>query len=473
MNTIQTVNENTTTYRDLSLSALIAEMRRVNGQNLTFDNFRNEILRKDADDYPIYKLSMKEDDDLCILYYNNATQELCPLESSCRSVIVEKRTLNQLVTQYNKILYNQDSINFLQNKDWSRVTVQKCYEGTQIVVFHYNDKWYVTTRRCLDAQKSTWIKNKSYYDMFVEAMNGKFTFDDLNKDYCYHFVLVHHKNQNIVSYNTVNREYKELYHILTVEKFTLKEVEYNIGANVKYVNEEHYDSLNDLLEELKKINDLDKMYQKITSEGFVLKYYSGEVHNSDVTILKLQTDIYESIMKLKPNNSNIHQCFLELYQKDKLNEFMPFFTKYGADTVRRVHNSMRTMSKEILDLYHMTRNKKNDEVYNELSEQYKRCIYKLHGLYIQAKKREFEEAKEASAEISDNVDGNIPQRFAKSVNVFNVYNYLKDMPSNELRQLYQDRLVLMNSDKCTFINKECIHTKTQSMLMFKNAPTQQ
>jgi hypothetical protein len=36
-------------------------------------------------------------------------------------------------------------------------------------------------------------------------------------------------------------------------------------------------------------------------------------------------------MKVKPNNSNPHQSYLELYQKDKLMELLPFFTPYKKD----------------------------------------------------------------------------------------------------------------------------------------------
>ena len=39
--------------------------------------------------------------------------------------------------------------------------------------------------------------------------------------------------------------------------------------------------------------------------------------------------IYEKLIKLKPNNSNIHQSYLELFQKDKLNDFLPYFSKYN------------------------------------------------------------------------------------------------------------------------------------------------
>ena len=447
-----------TTYENLPINKLIEQLKNIKGHDITFDELKEELTNGK------YHLSLKDDDNLCMIYYNFVTSDekkddfVINLERSCRSIVLEKQTLKPLVTQYNKILYNDDTIEFLKDKEWKNVCVQKCYEGTLLLLFNYNDTWYITTRRCLDSKNSMWIRNNSYYEMFIDVMNDKFTFEDLNKDYCYHFVLVHHKNKNIVNYNWLGKDYKELFHIMTTEKYTLFEVECKINDKVKYIQEETFDSLNDLISELNAQDELDKKYQKITNEGYVLKYYHGEKGKSPFTTLKLQTNIYETLMKLKPNNSNIYQCFLELYQKDKLNEFMPYFTKFGGDVVKRIHVSMQTLSRELLDLYHITRNKKNVELYNELTNSYKKCLYKLHGLYIKNRSQDFENGVDKSG-LNDSI---------KSINVFDIYKYLKNLPANELRQIYYDRINSLENPLYVFLNKKCINTMSQSTLMFKN-----
>lgn len=453
-----------TTYENLPIKLLIKKMTDTKGSPLIYDELKEELTRKDDNNNNIYYLSIKEDNDLCMIYYNNNLLNntgrdsfIIELENSCRSIILEKFTLRPIVTQFNRILYNSESLEFLKDKNWNHVTVQKCYEGTLIVLFNYNDKWYITTRRCLNADTSSWIRNKSYQEMFNEAMEGKFTYDELNKNYCYHFVLVHYKNKNIVSYNNLGKEYRELFHILTTEKYNLNEIKYIINDKVKYVEEEKFNNIEDLLIELNKQNDLDKNYQKITMEGYVLRYYNGEIHTGPFKTLKLQTNIYESVMKIKPNNSNIYQCFLELYQKNQLNDFLPYFTKYGNEVIKRIHVSMQNLSKETLDLYHLTRKKGNSDLYNELSEQYKKTLYGLHGLYIKNRKQDF-----------DNGTDNKKLGSSRSINVFDVYYYLKQLPSNELRQLFYDRTNMINNSKFNFLNKLCINTMTQCTLMFKN-----
>ena len=443
----------------LSINQLIEQLKNTNGHDVTFDELKLELTNGK------YKLSLKEDDNLCMIYYNSIDQDeegkddfINNLERSCRSIILEKKTLKPIVSQYNKILYNNDTLEFLKEKLWDNVIVQKCYEGTLLIAFNYNDTWYVTTRRCLNAKDSSWVRNNSYYDMFSEAMTNKFTFDDLNKDYCYHFILLHHKNKNIVNYSWLGKDYKELLHVMTTEKFTLNEINYKINDNVKYIQEEKFNTLSDLLSDLNKQNELDEKYQKITNEGYVLRYYHGEISKSPFTTLKLQTSIYETVMKLKPNNSNIYQCFLELYQKDKLSDFLPYFTRYSANELKRIHVSMQTISKELLDLYHLTRNKKNPELYNSLSNQYKKCLYEIHGVYIKNRSLDFEEGVDKA---SDNVG-------LRAINVFIIYKYLKDIAANELRQIYYDRMNALEDQTYIFLNKKCIHSMTQSTLMFKN-----
>ena len=455
-----------TTFDNLPINVLITKLNDIKKSPISFEELKNEILKKDETGNQIYSLSLKEDDDLCIIYYNNTVQNknqepfITELENSCRSIVLDKKLLKPIVTQYNKIVYNADTLEFIKDKNWNDFIVQKCYEGTLIMVFNHENKWYMTTRRCLNAQDSSWIKNNSYYEMFTDAMKDKFTYEELNANYCYHFVLVHHKNKNIVTYNSFGKDYKELFHILTTEKYTLNEINCTINDKIKYIENEKFKSLSDLITALNTQNELDRSYQKVTSEGYVLKYYTGKLYQSPFITLKLQTDIYDTIMKLKPNNSNIYQCFLELYQRDKLNDFLPYFTKYGNEVIKRIHLSMQNISKEILDLYHMTRNKQNNEIYEQLPNQYKKCLYDIHGLYI----------KNRTGDFNNGVD---TQQFGsiKSINVFNVYHYLKNLPPNELRQIYYDRIQLVNNTTFKFINKNCINSLTQSTIMFKNNQT--
>lgn len=368
---------------------------------------------------------------------NNGQYEL---EDSCKSVIIDKTNNKIIGTQYNNIIYNDDAINFLREKSWSDVVVSNCHEGTLMLVYYHDDKWHVSTRRCLDANQSYWVKNRSYGELFDDAR--RFNYDDLDKELCYHFILVHHLNKNIVA---LGPNEKKLYHVMTTRKYTLEEINYVI-KDADYDVGVNFNSLDHLLYVLNNISVTNEAQQLVMTEGYIVKYYN-KLDNS-FTVLKIQSGIYQKLALIKPNNSNIDQIFLELYQKNKLVEFMPYFTNYGKQILHRINTSFRQISSEVFNVYHMTRSKKNEELYGRLPGVYKKVLYGLHGLFI-----------------SENIKNNNKNM---SINVHVVYNYLKNiLEPYELRQLFQERMTMLeNNSGLEFINPNCMATMTQCALMF-------
>ena len=197
------------------------------------------------------------------------------------------------------------------------------------------------------------------------------------------------KIKNIINYSKYGNEYSKLIHTLTTEKETLNEIDISINKNVKSIEKQSFKNLFDVIDKLNYISITDEANKKITKEGYLIKYYFDKPLKSNFIVLKLQTNIYKQLIKNKPNNINVHQNYLELYQKDKLVDYLPYFTKYTNDITKRIHLSMKNIAKEILDLYHCTRQKNNPHIYNILLDQYKKILYGLHGLYISHRKSDF------------------------------------------------------------------------------------
>lgn len=430
------------------LTSLINNMSEAKGDLITYDEFKDQLMKSYG-----HLLSIKENDELFIVFSNNSNNftngsntcdNMSSIEFNCKSIIFDKLTLTPIVSQYNNIMYNDNALKFLEgDNDWSKVIVQKCYEGTLIILFNNNGKWLTSTRRCLDAHTSVWIKGNSYGQMFMEAIEGKFTFDDLNPNYCYHFILVHHKNKNIVSYSNLGNDYKDIYHVLTTEKYSMNEVDYCIN-NVPQIPEEKFDNIDGVIESLNNHNYNDVTLHNITMEGYVLKYYNGPVHQSPFITLKMQTKLYETLTKYKPNNSNIYQCFLELYQVDKLNSLITFFIGRCNDNcgyvINCINGSVRNMAKELSNLYFMTRKKNNDGLYQLLPASYKKVLFGIHGIYLN--------------------NNSMP------ISAPTIYQYIKFGPNRDLVQLFSDRRELINNEKCTFINRSCSQTFNLTKRMF-------
>lgn len=463
-----------TTFNNHPLNTLITRLSETKGSKITFDELKIE-LTKSTNEKQHYHINFKENDDLCILYYDNFPKSqdsqdgslqnerdefTIELEQSLRSCVIEKDTLKIVSTQFNKILYNENATPLLNSTSWDQVIVNKCHEGTMLVVFCHNDAWYVSTRRCLDSNDSKWIKDKSYREMFDETIRNSFSLDDLEKDNVYYFILVHYKNRNIVDNSQIGDNYKNIIHTMTTKKYTTEEVDYVINDNVERSEEALFQDLNSVHNRLSHINEMDERNKHVSTEGYVLRVYDGEVKKSEFTIVKLQTKLYQKMMKIKPNNSNMHQIYLELYQNDTLHEFLPYYTNYAdhiRDVIRRISESMKTLSKEILDIYHATRKKKNQGVYENLKDQYKKAMYELHGQYIKNRERDFVDGVEKS---------NMEKR-SRPIRVHDVYHYLKKLQPQQLRKIYYERMQMIDEEKCMHINNICTHTKVQTSLMFK------
>lgn len=428
-----------------------------NGNRATFDTLKSNIIDNEK-----INIKMKEDDNLAIFYSEDIPgKEHTPLERSCKSIIIEKDTLRIIGSQYNPIIYNYDALYALNNLRWGNVVIYKCYEGTTVLVFYHNDKWYISTRRCLNAEGFAGSNKDTFKDLFLDAMEGKFTFEDLHKNYCYHFILVHHKVKGIVTYSDdPEYEYKYIYCTLVTKKYTLNEVNISVEGT-RYIKKVDFRNVNSLMKHIDCINRDDMNNKKISLEGYIVKYYKGDVHKSPFVIYKIQTYIYQRLSKIRANNSNINQCYLEMYQKNNFKEISPYFTKYNVDIMQRINYSLKTISKEFLDIYHATRNKKNPDIYDKLTGMYKYVLYKIHGLYI----------KNRNDDFKNGYDENKFKIHSKAITKFNIYDLLKKLDPQELRQVFYDRMKMINiykgDDSITYFNN-CSYTSTQTMLMFGN-----
>ena len=145
--------------------------------------------------YEQMNLTCKLNEKLLLVYDDKFNYvENCP-NNNYKSIIYDITTKKPICTQYNKIICGIDNVKkFIENNKFSKLTYKKSYEGTHIIVFYHDDKWCITTKKCLDATESFWNRTISFYQLFMDAINEKFKLDDLNKNYCYHFNLIHYLN---------------------------------------------------------------------------------------------------------------------------------------------------------------------------------------------------------------------------------------------------------------------------------------
>ena len=353
-------------------------------------------------------LTFKEDDDLILIHHNkfgDSELKLTNLENQCRNIIFTKN-LEPICYHFNDIIYNPDDIS---NINFDTAAVQESIEGTTLMCFHHNDKWFTSTRRCIDASSSTWIPHLSYKQLMVdilcsnmedkseEKMEEKVNefFRLLDKKLCYFFVLIHPNNKNIVTYdqndyNNFSKKKKYLIHFMTRVKGSVNEILvdkseslYNFEGGIIKKSPEYekcdVDTINKILSQMNKNNTASKY---VLHEGIVIRYYKD---NGSCVVIKLQTSKYRRVKEIKPNNNNEQQSYLELFKTNNLSEYLDICTSKTiinkAKIIKRLSEMFVNLSTEVLILYFKTRDKQNPETYNNLTKNYKDILFKLHGIY--------------------------------------------------------------------------------------------
>ena len=348
----------------------------------TCDDKSYENLKKIFINHP-YNLNVKEDSEnknlYMLCYKRNNNFDKHSFLNECRGIILEKNT-NKIVCytlpKINKINIMEDSISteinnsisnnteISNNFDWSKVSVEESIDGTHLRLFYYNDKWCVSTTRMIDANKSKWGNRKSYYDMFMDAYeNCKdeiFNLDNLNKDYCYGFVLQHPDNEIVIEYNKAS-----LVHVVTrslkSENF-LEELDIDIGCP----KPKKYDI--DSYTRLLKICYLEEEFE---TEGYVIV---DENRNR----YKIKSKNYISYKELKGNYSDELFHFFILRKDSKVQEYLYKFPK-NLNKYNLFETYFRKMIKSIHTEY---LNKYVFKVTKEVTKNFYPTIKTLHNQYM-------------------------------------------------------------------------------------------
>jgi len=376
----------------------------------------------------LYKLGIILKDypkqNMMILYNKFNSDRKKGIELECRSIIVNRTTFDVVNYTCPTPIYNFDAIKYLlQNQDKSK-EIYECYEGSLISLFHFEGKWYMSSRRNLNVDKN------EQFEMFEEILNlENYTFNDftsfLNIKYCYNFILIHHKNKNIVNYEKIfGKDYKKLCFVFARDQETLteinpKDVDNNfMSENIFYPKKLNDESEFDTMNKNCNVNILPE------SEGIVIKI--------DNNILKLQSLNYQFHTVLG-TDKNIYRGFLKLYQINKLKEYFelnnsnnkitnPLNTAESFDTIGIIDSLFKILTTELFELFKLCWNLDdlthlNSELYQKLPFEYKNILYKLKGIYYKNK---------------------------RSINSNNVYVFLKKLDSIKLEEFIRIRKLMIN-----------------------------
>mgnify|MGYP001178927242 CR=1 FL=1 len=424
----------------------------INKYNDDFEKFKQEI-------YKLGVMSKDYPEEGLVLLYNNYGNTNNLLDGECRSVVLNRETMEIVSFTCNSPLCNSEAINFIMENNESEKIITECYEGTMMSIFKHKEKWYISTRRCLDSNNSVWQQEKSHYKMFVEVLKDnnyesfdQFT-DKLSEEFCYNFILLHHENKNVVDYtNVFGENYKKLVLAIVREKSTQKEI--NIWNNEDINNFEKV--LNDNIfipKKLDNFNLLDVENQKNyldnppRTEGLIVKVMDG---SNNFKVLKIQTNDYQ-FGCASGSTGNIYRGFLKLYQNEKLNDFFknnknfdkyskiinPLNTSETYDTIGMVDAVFKVCTSELFELFKIlwdikTGKHKTGNLYNKLSKDYRDILFGIRGIYF----------KKKASYINDKKENNLNKNYYLKIK--DIYTYLKKTSTEKVEGMLRNRKLMYN-----------------------------
>ena len=133
-----------------------------------------KVLRNDIEKNDNIKLFDRDEDyNLDMFHYITCNDEDNELIKRCRGVVFngEKLVMNGFpytVEMSNKNI--NDIHKYIDSNEFKNCKVFKSHEGTLIRMFYFNNKWFMTTHRKLDAFKSKWASKESFGTYFKKAL---------------------------------------------------------------------------------------------------------------------------------------------------------------------------------------------------------------------------------------------------------------------------------------------------------------
>ena len=381
--------------------------------------------------------------------------------------------------------YVYDVIDRFHEKEFDKsiISIHKNHIGSYIVLFYHKKNWYFMF------SGNIYEFNSETHSILYEHIG--YHLSKFDKTLCYHMILVDTRLQKLITPICDANHHVVL--IKTTEKYTMIErsfandkTEKCYGVFVQDVRI-YISCMDELIVRLEELDIKNTRAKKLLNRGFLMRI---KVDDADEIYISYDTLTYKRLMGMIPTGLGLHGVHLKLYQTDKLNYFLQYINDYYNDIVKRINISLSTMSREILDIYHMTRKKKNSELYTLLPHSYRQIMYQLHSDYIDQKnssidntvtETDIELIAKSYVHIIENNDSKEVDTYTDSdnrvsISVDNVYTKLKELDTSLLIDLYKDREELLKNIKNADIDKiknpikDCINTRIQTTFLRSNRP---
>ena len=268
----------------------------------------------------------------------------------------------------------QKSISFEEFKinEFSKIIIEENIEGTMINLFFdkHIQKWVYASKSNIGANCKFYVDTISFHEMYEECLlNSKLNYDELNKQYCYSFVIQHPKNRIVVPFDKTELYLVNAYYcyykdnLNFVENIPIQSIASLFShSNVKFPQTYQFESYETI-----------KMPDSWIFKGYMLK--------TDFYRCKLLNRNYENIKELRGNQPNYKYYYLMLRKnKDTLQEFFTYFNEYQSISQQH-EDEIKKYTQQLFQYYKSCFIHKSMKL-KDYPPKYKTHMYQLHQIYI-------------------------------------------------------------------------------------------
>ena len=321
-----------------------------NSDQTTENSFSKELTRENITALS-NKIRLSDSDtvnNLDVFCYNTCTRDDPQIVKECRGAVFNGDTLVlkgfPFTDEYS--LKDFDSLwNLLENKD---LNLYDSHEGCLLRVFHFNNKWHVSTHRKLNAFRSKWSSKVSFGQMFVDALEylyennksfkkkvdvsdndkvyNKFL-DSLNTSNQYMFLLRNSYENRIVCQPPENHT---VYHVGTFLKDGSLTLEEDVG--VEQPTKHSFTTKQEMSDYVQNldINNIQGLYV----------YCDGNQY-------KLLNDDYVELFETRGNEPSIKFRYLQVRMDGKQRQNLYYLYPRHADSFDDYENILYNVAKKI------------------------------------------------------------------------------------------------------------------------------
>lgn len=235
--------------------------------------------------------------------------------------------------------------------DW---TFYPSYEGALVRLFNFNNRWFVSTNKKLNAFRSKWSSKKSFGELFEDAILHECTINNclsenidrnhiinsfctfLNKDKQYMFLIRNNKENRIVCDPPSQSEH----HVFHVGTFYNNKLDLN--HEIKQLNFPRPTELS--------FKNLDELFQHVSNNNY--RNVQGVIaFNSNNIQIKIYNSEYQTLYKVRGNVSSVKFRYLSIrMDKDAVNKMYELYPEC-IETFEKYENCLFEIAQIIHNLY--------------------------------------------------------------------------------------------------------------------------